>query len=126
MYDIFHEWGSDLTVGSGGDLAVAAGSDAVSQRVCRRLLTNAGDYLWNLGYGGGLAQFVGMPADPADVEAIVQTQLELETAVPTTPAPQVSVRVPNPSNGYVVANIIYADPTSMVPVQINLSTVDLQ
>ena len=23
MYDIFHEWGSDLVVGSGGDLALA-------------------------------------------------------------------------------------------------------
>ena len=45
MYDIFHEWGSDLVVGSGGDLALASGSAVVSQRVCRRLLTNPGDYI---------------------------------------------------------------------------------
>jgi phage baseplate assembly protein W len=122
MYDIFHEWASDLTVSSSGDLAISSGSDAVNQRLCRRLLTNAGDYLWNLNYGGGLAQFVGKPANPADIEAIVRTQLELETAVPTTPSPEVSVRVADAANGYVVASITYADPSSMVPVHLNVST----
>jgi phage baseplate assembly protein W len=122
MYDLFHEWGNDLAVGSGGDLAVSTGSDTVSQRVCRRLLTNPGDYLWNLDYGGGLAQFVGTPANGADIEAVVRTQLALETAVPATPEPQVSVRVVDAANGYVVASITYADPSSMAPVQLNLST----
>jgi phage baseplate assembly protein W len=122
MYDIFHEWGNDLAVGSSGDLAVSTGSDTVSQRVLRRLLTNPGDYLWNLDYGGGLAQFVGTPANVADVEAVVRTQLALESAVPTTPEPQVSVRVIDAANGYVVANIIYADPSSMAPVQLTVST----
>ena len=122
MYDIFHEWGSDLAVSSGGDLALSTGSDVVSQRVCRRLLTNTGDYLWNLDYGGGLGQFVGMPANPADIEAIVRTQLALETAVPTTPTPQISASVVDAANGYVVATISYADPSSNVPVQFNVST----
>jgi hypothetical protein len=122
MYDIFHEWGNDLAVGSSGDLAVSTGSDTVSQRVLRRLLTNPGDYLWNLDYGGGLAQFVGAPANVADVEAVVRTQLALESAAPTTPEPQVSVRVIDAANGYVVANITYADPSSMAPVQLNVST----
>ena len=62
MYDIFHEWGADLAAGSSGDIALASGTDLISQRVCRRLLTNAGDYLWNLEYGAGLAQFIGQPA----------------------------------------------------------------
>jgi hypothetical protein len=122
MFDIFHEWGSDLTAGSGGDLAQSTGSDTVNQRVCRRLLTNAGDYVWNLDYGGGLGQFVGKPANAADIEATVRTQLALETAVPTTPAPHISTAVVDAANGYVVATITYADPTSMAPVQINVST----
>jgi hypothetical protein len=122
MYDIFHEWGSDLVVGSGGDLALSTGSDVVSQRVCRRLLTNTGDYLWNLDYGGGLGQFVGTPAEPADIEAIVRTQLSLETAVPTAPAPLISASVVDAANGYVVATISYAAPPSNVPVQFNVST----
>jgi hypothetical protein len=121
MYDLFHVWGDDLAVGSTGDLAVSTGSDTVSQRVCRRLLTNPGDYLWNLDYGGGLAQFVGTPANSAGIEAVVRTQLGLETAVPTTPSPEVNVRVADAANGYVVASITYADPSSMMPVQLNVS-----
>ena len=75
MYDIFHQWGSDLTVSSSGDLAISAGSDTVSQRVYRRLLTNPGDYIWNLDYGGGFAQFVGTPTNNTDIEAVIRTQL---------------------------------------------------
>jgi hypothetical protein len=122
MHDIFHEWGSDLVVGSGGDLALSTGAVAVNQRVCRRLLTNGGDYIWNLDYGGGLGQFVGTPAHPADIEAIVRTQLALEASVPTTPAPQVSTAIVNAANGYVVATITYADPSTMAPVQLSVST----
>jgi hypothetical protein len=122
MYDIFHEWGNDLTVGSGGDLALSTGSDTINQRIFRRLLTNSGDYLWNIDYGGGLGQFVGTPANTADIEAIVTTQLALETAVPATPAPQISVSVVDEAYGYVVASITYADPSSLAPVQLNVST----
>jgi hypothetical protein len=122
MYDLFHEWGSDLAVDSNGDLAVSTGSDTVNQRVYRRLLTNAGDYIWHLDYGGGLAQFVGVSANGSDIEAIVRIQLGLETAVPTTPAPQVSVGVVDTAKGYVVASITYADPSSLTPVQLNVST----
>jgi hypothetical protein len=122
MYDLFHEWGSDLVVGSGGDLALASGSNVVSQRVCRRLLTNPGNYLWNLDYGGGLGQFVGLPAKSADIEAVVMDQLLLETSVPTTPAPQVTTTLVDAANGYVVANITYADPTSQQSVTLNVST----
>jgi hypothetical protein len=122
MYDIFHEWGSDLVVGSGGDLAISTGSDTINQRVYRRLLTNSGDYIWNREYGGGLAQFVGQPANGADIEAIIRTQLTLESAIPTTPAPQVSVGVVDPANGYIVARISYADPYSLAPVQLNVFT----
>jgi hypothetical protein len=122
MFDIFHEWGSDLVVGSGGDLALSTGSDAVNQRVCRRLLTNAGDYIWNLNYGGGLAQFVGTPANSADIEAVVRTQLALEIAIAATPAPQISARVASAANGYIVATITYADSSSLAPVQLNVAT----
>jgi hypothetical protein len=65
MNDIFHEWGRDLVIDSGGDLALARGSDATNQRVCRRLLTNSGDYLWNRDYGGDwLGSSVRWPGQP--------------------------------------------------------------
>ena len=121
MYDVFHEWGGDLAIGNGGDLALATGADMVSQRVCRRLLTNPGEYLWNLDYGGGLAQFVGLPAKAADIEAVIASQLLLEAAVPTTPAPQVTTTVADVTNGFVIASITYADPASDRSVSINVS-----
>jgi hypothetical protein len=120
MRDLFHEWGSDLAVGSGGDLALASGSDVISQRLRRRLLTNPGDYLWNLDYGGGLAQFVGTPAISAEIEAVVRMQIGLETAIPATPAPQVNASVVDLANGYVVANITYSDASSGSPVRFSV------
>jgi hypothetical protein len=68
-----------------------------------------------------LAQFVGTPANPADIEAVVTTQLALEKAVPTTPAPQVGVRIASAANGYFVANITYAAPSSSQPVVLNVT-----
>ena len=121
MYDIFHDWGCDLAVGSGGDLALANGSDVISQRVCRRLLTNPGGYIWNLDYGGGLAQFVGSPAAPSKIAAVVIAQLTLEAAVPSIPAPQVDIKAVNTANGHFVANITYADPSSRRPVMLNVT-----
>jgi hypothetical protein len=122
MFDIFHEWGGDLAVGSGGDLALVGASQATSQRIRRRLLTNPGDYLWNLDYGGGLALFIGTTAPSSRIEAVVRTQLALESTVAATPAPQVSARLVDAANGYVVANITYADQASSRPVLINVTS----
>jgi hypothetical protein len=121
MNDIFHEWGADLVVGSGGDIALANGSDMISQKICRRLLTNANDYIWNSNYGGGLAQFVGTPANPSHIQAIVSNQLSLEASVPTTPPPLINVGTVNPANGYLIANITYVDPISSQPVILNVA-----
>jgi hypothetical protein len=122
MFDVFHEWGGDLAVGSAGDLALVTGSQTTSQRIRRRLLTNPGDYLWNLDYGGGLASFVGTPAPSSNIEAVVRTQLALEATVAAAPAPQISARLVDAANGYVVANITYADQMSSLPIQINVTS----
>jgi phage baseplate assembly protein W len=121
MIDLFLEWAGDLSVGSTGDLALASGPDATNQRVYRRLLTNPGDYIWQLDYGGGLARFVGTPAERADIEAVVRTQLGLESAVAASPAPQVSASVADTANGYVVADIGYSDVSSGSSVRLAVS-----
>jgi hypothetical protein len=111
-----------LVVSSSGDLALVTASQTTSQRVRRRLLTNPGDYLWNLDYGGGLALFVGAPTSSSRIEAVVRGQLALETTIAATPSPQVSARLVDGANGYVVADIFYADRASSLPVQINVSS----
>ena len=120
MRDIFLEWEGDLAVSSSGDLAVANGTTAINQRICRRLLTNPGAYLWNLDYGGGLSRFVGSAINTATIEAVVTTQLSLESAIPFTPAPRVTTKIMAEANNYVVTTITYADPGSMQPVVINV------
>ncbi len=109
MLDIFLDWGGDLCISSTGDIAVAAGADVTNQRVYRRLLTNPGNYLWNLGYGGGLAKYVGQPAVPSAIEAVIRDQMDQESSVADIPVPTVNVQTTDSSNEYVVATITYAD-----------------
>ena len=121
MIDIYLEQGGDLSCSSTGDLALATGTTAINQRICRRLLTNPGDYLWNLSYGGGLGQFIGLAVDVANIVGVVEAQVSLESAIPSVPAPQVQANIVNAAGGYVVANITYADPTSFQAVTLNVS-----
>ena len=48
MADISHTFGADLSLSATGDLLCVTGDTLTQQRVLRRLLTNAGDYIWQL------------------------------------------------------------------------------
>ena len=122
MYDVYLEWGADLAAGSTGDLALVDGPTQINQRVLRRLLTNAGDYIWNPDYGGGLGMFVGSTTTPTDIEAVIRTQIALERSIPAIPTPSVSVKTSNPTGGYLIADITYADPSSGDLVNVNVQT----
>jgi len=107
MADLALQFGGDLSVSVTGDLAVIDGTSLTQQRVLRRLLTNAGDYIWQLNYGAGLGQFVGMPAAPASIAGITKAQLLLEAAVAVSPAPAVTTSVAD--DGTVTLMLRYAD-----------------
>jgi hypothetical protein len=107
MTDLAHQFGSDLGIGPTGDLAVVSGTVLGQQRVLRRLLTNAGDYIWQLPYGAGLAQFVGQPASVSRIRAVIRGQIFKEAAVARTPEPNVDVTVGD--DGTVYVQISYAD-----------------
>ena len=107
MSDISHQFGADLSVGPTGDIATITGSALGQQRVLRRLLTNPGDYLWQLGYGAGLAQFVGQPGDAMRIGAVIRSQIFRETTVARTPEPTIDVAA-NGSGSYSV-QITYSD-----------------
>ena len=107
MFDLAHQFGSDLSVGPTGDVATVSGSTLGQQRVLRRLLTNAGDYIWQLGYGAGLAQFFGQPADAMRIRAVIRSQIFKETAVARTPEPTIDVA--SDGAGTVSVQVSYAD-----------------
>jgi hypothetical protein len=107
MGDLALQFGGDLAVSPTGDLALVDGAALTEQRVLRRLLTNAGDYIWQLNYGAGLGQFVGQPGAVAAITGVARAQLRLEAAVAATPAPMVSAAAANDTT--VTLSVQYAD-----------------
>jgi hypothetical protein len=108
MFDINHTFGGDLAVAVSGDIAAVSGSALGQQRVLRRLLTNAGDYIWQLTYGAGLPSMIGMPVDAAAIAGLVRSQIFLESAVAQTPTPVIDVVA---QNSIVSLQISYTDAT---------------
>ena len=108
MSDLNHTFGGDLTVSVSGDLAAASGSTLGQQRVLRRLLTNVGDYIWQLNYGAGLPSMIGMPVDAAAISGLVRSQIFLESAVAQTPTPVIDVQA---RSSIVSLQITYSDAT---------------
>ena len=105
--DLSHVVGADLGIDTTGNLSVADGSTYVQQRVLRRLMTNCGDYIWDLGYGGGLPSFVGLPANTAAIEISVRNQMLLEAAVARLPVRGVTVVAS--TDNTVTLTITYSD-----------------
>jgi len=118
MADVFHYYGSDLSVSPSGDLALASGSTMGTQRVYRRLLTNpalndaagnsvaSADYMSHPEYGAGLPRKVGSPGNAAAIRSLIKGQMLLEDAVARTPAPRVTL---TENDTTVSAVVSYAD-----------------
>jgi hypothetical protein len=110
MVDLALQVGGDLSVGPTGDLAVADGTMLTQQRVLRRLVTNPGDYIWQLSYGAGLGRFVGQPGAPAAIGGVTRAQLLQEAAVASSPPPVVTAVAGN--DGTVITALTYTDATT--------------
>jgi hypothetical protein len=91
MIALVCNWGGDIAIGPSGDIAVAPVESELQQRIIRRLLTNAGDYIWHNNYGAGLGTYVGEPYSPTIIEYIVSVQLQQEPLIVTLPPPSVLV-----------------------------------
>ena len=107
MADLHHIWAGDLAPSPTGDILLAAGPPLGTQRVLRRLLTDPGAYLWHPGYGAGLGRFVGEPADPRAIAALIRAQMGREPAVAPAPEPVVTVR--GDPGGTLAVQVRYAD-----------------
>ena len=114
MADISHDWGSDLSLGPAGDLALASGLEEGRQRVLRRLMTTLRNYIWHLEYGGSLPLMVGQPADAYAIEGIVRQQMALEACVAATPEPGITVSTDG--QGGTFLQVTYTDAGTDEPV----------
>ena len=113
MADASHQWGSDLLASPTGDIATAVGPLLGQQRILRRLLTNPGDYIWQLDYGAGLARFIGQPANPLQIMAVIRSQIFKEDTVARDPEPSIDVQIaPGGASGTVYVYIRYVDAPS--------------
>jgi hypothetical protein len=113
MADAYHQWGSDLITSPTGDIGMVSGPMLGQQRVLRRLLTNAGDYIWHLDYGAGLARFIGQPANTLQIKAIIRSQIFKEAAVSRQPEPVIDVQIsPGGAAGTVYVYVRYVDADS--------------
>lgn len=110
MADISHQFGADLALSSTGDIATATGTTLTQQRVLKRLLTNPGDYIWQLDYGAGLGAFVGQPASTSRIAAVIRSQIFKESGVARSPEPIIDIQIGQA--GAVYAHIRYADATT--------------
>lgn len=110
MQDAALLWGGDLSAGSTGDLALVNGTALGQQRVLRRLLTNPGDYIWQLEYGAGLARFIGQPCNIAAIKATIRSQIFMESSVARLPEPDIDVQ--SGQDGSVYVYIRYVDSSS--------------
>ena len=110
MPDLALVWGTDLAVGPAGDLALAAEDTESQQRVLRRLLTNAGDYIWQLAYGAGLGKAIGAPVGALQIRALIRGQLFQEASVAATPEPAIDVTAA--SDGSALVQVRYSDATT--------------
>jgi hypothetical protein len=90
--DLSHIWGGDLQLSPTGDLARADGPVRSQQRVLRRLMTGATEYLWEPTYGAGLPQKIGENLNLPEIRGRIRGQMLLEASVARVPAPEVKVR----------------------------------
>lgn len=127
LNDLFHYWGTDLSVSASGDVLTVGGTQRGQQRVLRRLLTNPAnedgpaDYIFQPEYGAGLPRFVGKPIDTQKITAAILAQMVLEDAVAQTPAPVVIVAQVGSDNTAFSVNIAYNDAATNKPVTLSFT-----
>jgi len=116
MPDVGHYFGGDLQLSAVGDLLAVDGVLESNQRILRRLMTNAGDYIWQLTYGAGLPKRIGSTIDISEMNSLIASQMFLEQSVVQNPAPQINT---TPISNGLEVDITYVEQDSGSPVNLN-------
>ena len=115
MADLDLEWGGDLSLGADGDLVLADGDTQTRQALERRLLTAVRGYVWHQEYGAGLPERIGKVALPANIRAVVRSQVALESSVAPLPVPKITVNEDETIDGLFNIRIEYTNANTGQP-----------
>jgi phage baseplate assembly protein W len=88
--EISQVFGFDFTLNEKGGLALVGGIEETNQRIIRRLLTPENAYIWHIGYGAGVPQFVGDARSEAlmrKIKSLIVSNIMKEETVSKTFAP---------------------------------------
>ncbi|MCJ2084589.1 hypothetical protein MKK88_01080 [Methylobacterium sp. E-005] len=122
MADIFLNWNDDFQITADGDLMLVDGSDETRQSIIRRLLTQAGSYIWAVEYGASLPERIGRVAREKTIAAIVRGQIALETTVASVPVPKTTVTASTVTQGLFAIDIQYTDAVTGAAIAVSLET----
>jgi hypothetical protein len=106
MSDISHYFGGDLSFSANGDLLMTSDPDTeTTQRLLRALMTARDAYIWELRFGAGLPQQIGLPTNITAVRNAIRAQVFADPGVAKVPEP--SVTLTNRPDGTYIATIAY-------------------
>jgi hypothetical protein len=119
LYDIYQNFGEDLSFSAINDLRIVSESERSKQRVLRRLLTSIRGYIWHPEYGAGLPAFVGTSrsSDRSDqIKSLILSQIFLEPSVALTPEPKIIFQTIQDG---IFVQINYTESTTKQPIVLN-------
>ena len=121
MSDLWLEWNGDFAAAANGDLLLATSSDESRQSICRRLFTAVHGYVFHPEYGAGLPQKIGSPANQNTLQAIVASQIALESAVDQSQPVNVTVHADKNMAGLYTIKIEYTEAVTGEPVELSFT-----
>lgn len=121
MSDLWLEWGGDFRASANGDLLLSSSADESRQAISRRLFTAVQGYVFHPEYGAGLPQKIGKPAQASAIQALVRSQIALESAVDQTKPVMVKVIADANQAGLYTISINYTEAVTGLPVELSFT-----
>lgn len=121
MSDLWLEWNGDFAAAANGDLLLATSSDESRQAICRRLFTAVQGYIFHPEYGAGLPQKIGSPVNVNTLQAVVASQIAMETTVDQSQPVAVAVHADKNTAGLYTINISYTEAVTGNPVELSFT-----
>ncbi len=121
MPSTYLNWQSDFVVSATGGLLLANGLDYANQRIIRRICTAVQGYVWHPEYGAGLPQKIGGLYLVPQIQALVASQIALESSVAPYPTPVITVVESPNTQGIFTVTIVYTVAANGTPATLTFT-----